>query len=762
MTERQSHSLAWLGELTQFLGLAPDLVIQPVGHEPGIPTLDFGPALPQPEEMHLPTPSDTQDHWRRTLTELLDRREWKLCLINLLGIPVQTLAIERDGARWQDGPAFLTEALWASPPGRIHIVLSPAGLLSENRHAYFRTWIASRHRLEWLVYLGPAAAKLLGVHPTFRMAVLVIHTGVADREKPHLLRLVDLTDIERSEWKKVLLHTAKRSGGEVGPSIVLRNPELDDRPWTYQRFSKRLHEIREDARQLGALKPLGEWVKNFRVGLKRTVGAVDLGEAGTAPEGTVLCFGGRSIQRGGQLGPPVCAVKRDGIPKEMMLRPGDILVRSIAGLSPQHDPLVAARVPEHALPATFDRTCIRLRWRPVVDNQVADLLIGYLNSRHARDWLIAHGVQSTLNPSVLRQLEVPDPSPEVLKALETLSQAEKHYRQWGDEVQGARQELFAAPSYGQQVTALIERQRIEIERLRAAEDSQSLGHQIRNYYPHPIALRRELILQKEHGKDKLDSILECAEYAITLVAVMAMLQVATDHDVGSSLPTSQLRSFCREGSLHLDWGKCLAVVREGAAFTTKHTNPLSLPFPALATLETRFANDSSDWAQSERTLRVQRNNQSHLLHLPDVEIHQMSDDFSRHLDVLLGGVTFLGTTPLVHVLDYQLHPVSGERVATFYFLQGASSAFQRREQMVAGEVPRGIVGFLDHQGAFRSAFPWLMMDTCPVCKRGELFVFNRFENSQVIYVAMETGHPHHPTNLAERMHDLVRNASQQS
>ena len=324
MTERESHSLAWLGELTRVLGLTPDLVIQPVGHEPGIPTLDFGSALPQPQEIHLPNPSDTQDHWRRALTELLNRQEWRIGLINLLGIPVQTLAIERDGARWQDGSAFLTEALYTSPPGRIHAVLSPAGLLSENRHAHFRTWIASRHRLEWLVYLGPAAAKLLGVHPTFRMAVLVIRTGAADREGPHLLHLVDLTDIERSEWKKVLLHTAKRSGGEVGASIVLRNPELDDRPWTYQRFSRRFFETREDARQLGALKPLKEWVESVRVGLKRTVGAVDLGEADTVPKGTVLCFGGRSIQRGGQLGPPVCAVKRDGIPKEMMLRPGEV------------------------------------------------------------------------------------------------------------------------------------------------------------------------------------------------------------------------------------------------------------------------------------------------------------------------------------------------------------------------------------------------------------------------------------------------------
>lgn len=47
------------------------------------------------------------------------------------------------------------------------------------------------------------------------------------------------------------------------------------------------------------------------------------------------------------------------------------------------------------------------------------------------------------------------------------------------------------------------------------------------------------------------------------------------------------------------------------------------------------------------------------------------------------------------------------------------------------------------------------MDTCPQCKRTELFVFNRFEHDQVTYVAMETGHPHHPTALAEKVKALI-------
>ena len=117
---------------------------------------------------------------------------------------------------------------------------------------------------------------------------------------------------------------------------------------------------------------------------------------------------------------------------------------------------------------------------------------------------------------------------------------------------------------------------------------------------------------------------------------------------------------------------------------------------------------------------------------------------------------------MVHIVDYQLRPASGERVATFQLLQGTSPAFQQQAQQVTTELPRDVVGLLDHHGTFRSAFPRLIMDTCPVCKRTEIFVFNRIENAQVTYVAMETGHPHHPVELANRINALVCEAAKGS
>ena len=50
------------------------------------------------------------------------------------------------------------------------------------------------------------------------------------------------------------------------------------------------------------------------------------------------------------------------------------------------------------------------------------------------------------------------------------------------------------------------------------------------------------------------------------------------------------------------------------------------------------------------------------------------------------------------------------------------------------------LGLLDSSGEFRQLSPWLRLQTCQVCKRPEVFIFNRYEKNLVTYVAMESGH----------------------
>ena len=172
MEEIGTHTLAWLGNLLRLLRLPPDLVIQPIAPDSSMPPLDFGAELPAPHVLQLPTAFENQQEWQQALEHLLTHQAWDTCFINLLGVPPRTLITTRDDTHWRDGAAILIEAMYTAEPDHVVAVLCPLGLFTGNYHAPLRAWLAQHHQLEWLIYLGSAAAQLLGVHLRFRMVLL--------------------------------------------------------------------------------------------------------------------------------------------------------------------------------------------------------------------------------------------------------------------------------------------------------------------------------------------------------------------------------------------------------------------------------------------------------------------------------------------------------------------------------------------------------------------------------------------------------------
>lgn len=757
MSEALSRDLSWLMDFRKLFGAKVDLVLEPRSPDPDAPRFGYGEQLPEPRTIVLPQEGDTRGEWLSHLAEALQSTDWNVCLANLVAIPPRSLESSIEGEHFMDGAAFLAEALKKTPEGKLVVAVSPAALLLLQQTGRFRSWLAAAHRVEAIIYMGAPAAEILGAHPRFGVVLLIIRSGSRAGDAQQVVRMVNLGESPRSDWIRLISDAAKRGGGEVGPSIVLRNPALDERPWTYERFSKAFQATREDAKQLGVLRPLADFAIYITLGLQRALEAkrfVQMDEAGVAPQGTVICFGGRSIGKGGEILSPVCAVLAEGLSEDLRLRAGDVLLRSIVDLRANGSFTLAGTVTENMLPATFDRSCIRVRWRPDVRPHVAELLVSYLNSSHAKSWFIANGVQHGLNVDTLRRLEVPDPSTELLDALGTLADAEQQYRTWANEVTDTRRSLFVTRSFAEQLPLLLGRQRTEIARLRAARDVEGLDYRIRNYYPHPIALRRERVFQLDSGKPRIEAALDCAEHLMTWLAVVAMLQEPS----GRGPVRARLLSYCRSGALRLDWGKCFDLLQTGANFTLNNANPLALVFPELAELAAQMTDESSAWFRAERFLRGWRNNFAHLQTLPDSDLITLSDEFVENLNCLLEAVSFVGTLPLVYVADYELNPMSSERVATFHFLQGISPVFPRAQRKVQSELPRGAVGFLNQRDEFVPALPWLTMTPCPVCKRPELFVFNRYERNQATYIAMETGHPDENKLLAKSIAALIATA----
>jgi hypothetical protein len=332
------------------------------------------------------------------------------------------------------------------------------------------------------------------------------------------------------------------------------------------------------------------------IGLHRTLEVnrvIQLDESGAPPQGSVICFGSRSIGKGGTLLTPVCAILSGDVSGDFMLQSGDVLLRSTIDLRTERPLSLAATVTGDVLPATFDQSCIRVRLRSDVSPDAAELVVSYLNSVHVKHWFIANGIQE-LDAAALRRLEVPDPSTVLLLELRTLAEAEQQYRTWADEAAAARRGMFAAKSFAEQIPLLSARHRTEMNRLLAARDAGRFDYRVRNHYPHPLALRHEQILQANSGKRKIDEVLDCAEHLITWLAVMAILQ---DQDPSARGPVLQLLgSYCRSGALHLDWGKCVALLRAGAIFTMNHSKRLTLRFPELAAFSVQIADELSVWS----------------------------------------------------------------------------------------------------------------------------------------------------------------------
>ncbi len=515
------------------------------------------------------------------------------------------------------------------------------------------------------------------------------------------------------------------------------------------------------------LRPLRDFVSDLRVGLRITKRYPTVGQQGTASRdvsdseshrphpqvpGMISILDGRDVRHGRVHARGRSWAVREAVPDELVIRPGDVLFRR--SLHPGQDGtvLVAAVVETEGF-AAVGPDLLRLRWRNDVPDEARELLVAWLVSEAAVRSLRAHGLQPEewITAAVLGAVEVPDPDPEVITALASLSRIEAWYRDRAEAVKVARHEVFSANRYAEAIPLLLSTQRSEGERVTAAEDSQQFGYRVRNGFPHPLSLRRESLQVLPPGQDRLDKTLECAEYLVHYLAVCGLVQLGSVR-AKDAFPSRHLRSMSRGNRLRFSWGTSWNVFAEAASLSRNLDNPLLSPFPGLC-LEPGTAADSA--ASAEAELRRQRNRQSHLVRGPELEVEGLSSRLGEQLDQILRSVTFIADVPLVHVRDVALDEVTGERRVVFEFIRGASPAFASEERIAKRELARGSLGFLGRDGRFHSASPWLLLRTCTICMRGEVFLFSRFEAGVATYVAMQSGHVWSSDLTNERFRKLL-------
>jgi hypothetical protein len=632
---------------------------------------------------------------------------------------------ERGTAR---GPAaVIAEALGALPAGTRVVLLAPSSILSSRTAEAIRDDLLDQHGVSSIIRVGGQVVP--GVHTGFELALVVCQVRTPSAAA---VRLVDLRGLHPHQWAQELESSTTRRR-DVARTVMVQRGRLASTPWLIEGFSRAYSAIASDAAHLGELRPFEE-LADFLVGgvgISRASEAFRRVEEGQeCPDGYIDVIGGGSIRLGGLALPGRFWAKRDQVPERALVETGDIVLRRIVSSRDASGPKVVAAVVPDGVEATFDTHVIRIRWKPSVPHAARELILAWLASEQGSISLSARHVGLHLQSETLRRLLVPLPSDLLLRALDELKGIEDWYLERAAAVRDARGAIFGAARYGDVVPLVVSAQRLEGERVRAAEDSQRFAYRVRNYYPHPIALRYEKISTVQDGEERSELVLDCAEHIVHFLALCGLVQLR------ALRPTESIPSRCLASSLRtnarMSWGASWGAFQEAVAASKNGDNALALPFPGMSIALDEHLEDG------ERLLRAQRNSRSHLHRTPDSE--GLSRRLSEALDVLLRGVAFLTDVPFVFVQDYAFDELSRQRTGALEFLRGASVVFERRHTVVGAELPRGALGLLGHDGAFHAVGPWLIQRACEVCKRPEIFLFNRFERDIVSYVAMETGH----------------------
>lgn len=744
----------WLKNLLEPIDLMPGALIWARAVDRDAVAVRFPDGWPQAEDLPL---DPATGEWRSAVHGIWRGDVKSARLVQTMGVQgtPRKFRSEADGVDVFDSGAVLYESLEAAPDGAVLGAHVPLGLLRDGLHRGFRAWLSTAFEVQWIVYLGSTVAEAMGVHPSFQSAFLVVRKVAGTRETPDVVRIARLSAVGTDQWAAILKHARRQHGGESENVIVLRRPIGEDPAWVFDGFSKKTQKVHTEVEQVGGLRLLGD-VALITRGLHRaTTQAIEPEEDRQRLPASIPWRSGRDIGSGGRLAPPSRRVLRDGVTGQAALAPGDILLRGIADRRTDVAHGLACLITEDDVPAAFDTTCLRIRLKEGAPRQVSELLCLYLNSEAARAGLRGLGVENDITIDQLQRLRVPWPSPDVLGALEELVTVEGQYLAWARSVHEARGQLFAEGDIGRAVKGLLARRQVELERIQAAEASQTLAFRVQNQFPHPIALRHERIVWLGHGKERLDETLECAEILVILLGIMALIQQAGGRRLTESIPGTQLPGFAKPGELKFDWGKLFEVLREGTSYSRKHAEPLGLPFPALYELGEMMQVESSPWSVAERSLRDARNDASHLQRLIPSELVARSRQAELELASMLEAAKGLALVPLVRVISCSRDPITGERTAEYELLVGSSVVHRRIRRYVEAELSSNDVGFLDQRGRFHSALPWVSFDECSKCKRTEVFVFSRLEKGKCTYIAMETGHQSEKPALGLCVEQLV-------
>jgi len=580
------------------------------------------------------------------------------------------------------------------------------------------------------------------VHSQFRMVMAFLKKGGRADEPVRFFKCPSVdNDTERQEVLDDFRRLIQQEGGKTRHGFVLRGGLPPDAMWLFDFHHPDMAKRKADLAHLGGLKTLGDLVEVKR-GIHPQMDRNLLIDP-SAPQG-VAVIEGRDIKADGAI---ECEDPRYRalIPETQQVQPGDICVRAIQG---NQSRLVCAVVAEEMEAATASHSVIVLRPRTGLTGLDREFLLAYLQSSSCVDFLKARGLGINIVPRKLLELPVPVADDALHLAVESLGHAARQFRAWAEELEAVRGSLFDSKSARNARVNALSAGRLARQRYEAATLVGDFKQRVRTRFPFPVAFRWRAVESQLPTLEGYIQVLECAEVAVTYLAIMALLLSRSVQKPIRRLGEMAKRiTSTGHGTNMGDW---ISILQEAGGADFAEGIPDTAPFVEVS----RFQNDPAVTA-SLKLLAAWRNDQAHGRGPKGGEVTVAFENAKRELATLLQHVEFITDYPLRHIEATRRDTL--QRITRYEYreLMGDHALVP----LSKGETPdpeteANSLYFCDRAGHLHLLRPFLTGRECPVCHSWGTFFLDSYRQgcATVTLKSMEHGHTWEDSSLVPAFH----------
>ncbi|WP_155291345.1 hypothetical protein [Rhodococcoides fascians] len=551
--------------------------------------------------------------------------------------------------------------------------------------------------------------------------------------------MFDSTDARSTDPSVVddLRRLMRMSGGASDFGFIIREELSPDLPLDSKRYDPQLVKRRQELVNFGGVKTIDDLFEVLTGGARRKEDRrAEAVPAGT--NGAVRIITGRDVSRNNEVAP----LDEDSLHLVTDTHPtlcaGDVVLRAIQANNARTPGLVWARVAEADLPAAAGPQVLILRPRNSAPNDEINFALRYLSSAAAlglaEDAQILHSL-IRIGAHTLAKFKVPVPDAALKTALTSIEQARIRTGAWTVEADQIMNEMFSYESAAEARQLILERSRLLRLRMKAVDDIETLGGQVRTQFPLPIAFRwRAFEAARSHGdtRDAYLAALDAAEQTLAFVANICLSlareleePVKTVVDIASRLRRGQ-------GTSMSDWCN---IIDELSGRRYASIDAL------ISTPELRaFCIDPA--AKSARSELLQRrNDEAHgrRVELADLE-HAIATTLAA-LNTINESLRFLLDCPLIVARKLQWNTFHNQGLLDFQMLAGDHSVVPIQQMLIkTPTIETGSLYLLDSKQKLHLVRPFLTGTNCRRCGTFSVFYVDQQRDRKLTLKSLEHGH----------------------